>query len=108
MWTGSWQTRVQVPYEAAFTCPSSSTVVIVARHELGAKRRSQCSAGISIFSGSDMRRPSYNGGLPCEVDSRQEEERMAAPLPNDKALDLLRMMLRMRRLEEHVMHFAED
>lgn len=29
-------------------------------------------------------------------------------LPNDKALDLLRMMLRMRRLEEHVMHFAED
>jgi TPP-dependent pyruvate/acetoin dehydrogenase alpha subunit len=33
---------------------------------------------------------------------------MAAALPNEKALDLLRMMLRMRRLEEHVLHFAED
>src|SRR5579862_2939514 len=33
---------------------------------------------------------------------------MPAPLPNDKALDLLRTMLRMRRLEEQVLHFAED
>ena len=29
-------------------------------------------------------------------------------LPNDQAVSLLRMMLRMRRLEEHVIHFAED
>ena len=29
-------------------------------------------------------------------------------LPSDQAVNLLGMMLRMRRLEEHVIHFAED
>lgn len=33
---------------------------------------------------------------------------MAAPLANDQAVDLLRLMLRMRRLEEHVIHFNYD
>src|SRR5262249_14570483 len=37
MYIGSWQTRVQVPNAAALTRPSLSTVVISARHELGAK-----------------------------------------------------------------------
>src|SRR4051794_3746165 len=33
---------------------------------------------------------------------------MAATVPPDRAIDLLRMMLRMRRLEEQVLHFATD
>src|SRR5579885_949487 len=33
---------------------------------------------------------------------------MAAALPPDRAINLLRMMLRMRRLEEQVLHFATD
>jgi hypothetical protein len=49
MYTGSWQTRTQVPKEAALTLPASSTVVIMTRQALGANNRSQCSLGTSIF-----------------------------------------------------------
>src|SRR5215475_1523314 len=49
MHVGSWFCLTHVANEAAFTCPSLSTVVIMTAHATGEKSRSQCSYGTSTF-----------------------------------------------------------